>query len=48
MAGVSALIRDGGRVGGGNLAVLTFVLEFLGAHVPRGLLCGQVAEGVRR
>ena len=40
MAGVSALIRDGGQVGGGNLAVLTFVLllEFLDTHVPRGLL----------
>ena len=39
MAGVSALIRDGGQVGGGgNLAVLTFVLllEFLDEHVPRG------------
>ena len=40
MAGVSALIRDGGQVGGGNPAVLTVVLllEFLDAHVPRGLL----------
>ena len=46
MVGVSALIRDGGQVGGGNLAVLTFVLllEFVDAHVPRGLL--QLGRGV--
>ena len=38
MAEVSALIRAGGQFGG--LTVLTFVLllEFLDAHVPRGLL----------
>ena len=40
MAEVSALIRAGGQFGGVDLAVLTFVLllEFLDAHVPRGLL----------
>ena len=40
MAEVSALIRAGGQVGGVDLAVLTFVLllEFVDAHVPRGVL----------
>ena len=41
MAGVSALIRDGGRVGGGNLAVLTFVLVLRCARPERPAPAGR-------
>ena len=47
-AGVSALIRDGGLVVGGNLAVLMFVLEFLDAHVPRGLAVASMKSSMWR
>ena len=41
MAGVSALIRGGGRVGGGNLAVLTFVLVLRCARPERPAPAGR-------